>query len=355
MIKVAFAGVGNCASSLTQCIYYYSQDENRFEGSFPEIIHYDPKDIEIVAAFDIDERKVGKDVATAIFEHPNNTTVFYDKIPQIGVEVMRGPTLDGYPKHMDEFDAKLRFVESSQDPVDVTRILEEKKPDFLINYLPVGSQKATEYYAECCINAGVSFINAIPVLISSEGPFAKMFEQRGLVCVGDDIKSQVGATIIHRTLINLFESRGIRVLNTYQLNTGGNTDFLNMLDRSRLEQKKKSKLQAITSQISRSKNYGIHVGPSDFVAWQRDNKIAFIRIEGLLPGDIPMNIEVRLSVEDSPNSAGIMLDIIRLAKLALDKGLTGYLQEVSAFGCKSPQTQLDEAEIYSKIRKFILA
>jgi myo-inositol-1-phosphate synthase len=354
-IKIAVVGVGNCASSLIQGIYYYKN----IKGEIPGILHqnigpYSISDIEVVAAFDIDERKVGRDVSGAIFAKPNNTIIFEKNVPFMNVKVMRGPTLDGFAEHMNEFDEDLRFVESKANPVDVVSILKSTKPDVLINYLPVGSQKATEYYADCCLNAGVSYINAIPVFIASEGPYAAEFEKRGLVCIGDDIKSQVGATIIHRVLTDLFEKRGIKVKRTYQLNMAGNTDFLNMLDRKRLGTKKISKTEAVQSQLKKplDKN-NIHVGPSDFIPWQKDNKICFIRMEGEQFGGVPMNLDLRLSVEDSPNSAGVMIDLIRCVKLAIDRGLRGYQSDISAFGFKHPKIQYTDDEACKRLESFI--
>lgn len=356
MIKIAIVGIGNCASSLIQGIYNYKNvNEDKCIGLLNyKIGEYKPDDVSVVAAFDIDERKVGKDISEAIFEKPNNTKTFCKNVPPIGTKVIRGPTFDGFPKHMDNYDENIRFKESSEKPVDVVKILKETKPDILINYLPVGSQKATEYYVNCCLEAGVSLINAIPVFICSEDKFIKKFEEKGLVCVGDDIKAQLGATIVHRYLTNLFEKRGVKLNRTYQLNTGGNTDFLNMLERKRLDSKKISKTSAVQSQLKKPLNeMNIHIGPSDFVPWQKDNKICFIRMEGELFGGVPMNIDLRLSVEDSPNSAGVMIDAIRCTKLALDKNLKGYLKEISAFGFKHPKIQYTDDNAFQLVREFI--
>lgn len=355
MIKIAIVGIGNCASSLIQGIYNYNKHNNFIGLLNPKIGKYRPGDIKVVAAFDIDERKIGKDVSEAIFEKPNNTKIFYKDIPNIGTTVVRGPTLDGFPKHMTDYDENIRFKESKDKPVDVVKILKETKPDILINYLPVGSQKATEYYVNCCLEAGVSLINAIPVFICSEDKFIKKFEEKGLVCVGDDIKAQLGATIVHRYLTNLFEKRGVKLNKTYQLNTGGNTDFLNMLERKRLDSKKNSKTLAVQSQLKNPlKEKNIHIGPSDFVPWQKDNKICFIRMEGELFGGVPMNLDLKLSVEDSPNSAGVMIDTIRCTKLALDNNLKGYLEEISAFGFKHPKIQYTDDEAFDLFSQFIV-
>ncbi len=353
-IKIAIAGVGNCASSLIQGIYFYRDKKN-----IPGILHdkigdYKISEIEIVAAFDIDERKVGKDLSEAIFQRPNNTKIFFNKFPKLGVNVLRGPTLDGFPSHMKEFPGEIRFKESKLKPVNVKDILKETKPDILINYLPVGSEKATKYYVDACLAAGVSFINAIPVFICSEEKYSKKFKERGLVCLGDDIKAQIGATITHRVLTNLFEKRGVKLKRTYQLNFGGNTDFLNMLERKRLGNKKISKTESVQSQL---KNHldeeNIHIGPSDFIPWLKDNKVCQIRMEGEQFGGTAVEIDLRLSVEDSPNSAGVMIDAIRCAKLALDRGLNGYLEEISAFAFKHPRKQFTDDEAFRMVERFI--
>ncbi|HSX16521.1 MAG TPA: inositol-3-phosphate synthase, partial [Patescibacteria group bacterium] len=318
-IKVAIVGVGNCASSLVQGIHYY---RNATEDSFvPGVMHvnfggYHIRDIEVVAAFDVNSNKVGKDVAQAIYAAPNNTTVFA-KVPLLGVKVSRGPQLDG----VNQYTAPLIPIKETK-PVDVVKVLKDTGADVVINYLPVGSQVATEFYAQAAIDAGCGFVNCIPVFIASNPTWAKKFEDAGLPVIGDDIKAQVGATIVHRTLVNLFLDRGMKIERTYQLNTGGNTDFLNMLERDRLKHKKISKTEAVTSQIeARGQTIhpdDVHVGPSDYVPWQKDNKIYFLRIESKHFGDVPMNLELRLSVEDSPNSAGVAIDSIRCLKLALD-------------------------------------
>ena len=356
-IKIAIAGIGNCASSLVQGINFYRSVKDG--ETIPGLLHpilggYSPAHIKIVAAFDIDQRKVGKDVSEAIFAKPNNTIIFCKDIEKTGTIVQRGPTMDGYPAHFDKYDVDVRFIESDQKPVDVISVLKETKPDIFINYLPVGSEKASHFYADACLEAGVSFINAMPVFISSQKEYIDRFKEKGLVCAGDDIKSQVGATIVHRVLTDLFEKRGIKLTETYQLNVGGNTDFLNMLDRSRLEQKKISKTEAVQSQLEQplQKNR-IHIGPSDYVEWLHDQKVCYIVMKGQQFGGIPMNLELKLSVEDSPNSAGVMIDIVRLAKLALDKNMAGYLDEVSAFGFKHPLHQYPDAEVFLKLSSFI--
>ncbi|HQF82767.1 MAG TPA: inositol-3-phosphate synthase [Candidatus Pacearchaeota archaeon] len=353
-IKIAIVGIGNCASSLIQGIYY-SKNKNNLPGVlYDDIGDYKIKDIEVVAAFDIDERKVGKDVSQAIFQKPNNTRVFFDKIPLSGVKVLRGPTLDGNPKIMDNFPEEIRFKESKIKPVNVTEVLIKTKPDLLINYLPVGSEKATKYYVNSCLKAGVSFINAIPVFICSNKKYSKMFEDRGLVCLGDDIKAQVGATIVHRVLTNLFKERGVELKRTYQINFGGNTDFLNMLERGRLKSKKTSKTEAVRSQLENPlREEDIHIGPSDFIPWLKDNKVCHIRMEGEQFGGTPIKLDLKLSVEDSPNSAGVMVDTIRCAKLALDRKLKGYLDEVSSFAFKHPINQYTDDMAYKLVKEFI--
>jgi len=353
-IKIAIAGIGNCASSLIQGISYF-KDNGRINGLLHEKIgNYLPSDIEVVAAFDIDKRKVGKDLSEAIFTEPNNTLVFQKIIPKSGVIVKRGPTLDGFAEHMNNYPKNQRFIESKENPVNVVEVLKKTRPDFFINYLPVGSQKATEFYVNSCIKAGVSFINAMPVFICSEDKYIKRFEENNLICIGDDIKAQIGATIIHRVLTNLFKERGIKLNKTYQINFGGNTDFLNMLDRDRLGSKKISKTEAVQSQLNKKlESENIHIGPSDFIPWLKDNKICQIRMEGENFGGAPVKIDLKLSVEDSPNSAGIMIDAIRVSKLALDKGMKGYLNEISAFSFKHPRNQYSDAVAFEKLKEFI--
>jgi myo-inositol-1-phosphate synthase len=353
-IKIAIAGIGNCASSLIQGIAAYKKDKKITGLIRKKIGKYTPESIKIVAAFDIDKRKVGKDVSDAIFSEPNNTMIFCKKVPITNVRVMRGPTKDGIAKHMKEFPEQIRFIESEEKPVGVVKILKETKPDIFINYLPVGSEKASKYYADCCLEAGVNFINAIPVFICSKDEYINKFEEKGLVCAGDDIKAQLGATITHRTLIELMERRGVKINHTYQLNTGGNTDFLNMIERKRLGSKKISKTESVQSQLKEPlKSEDIHVGPSDFVQWQKDNKICFLRIEGELFGGAPVELELRLSVEDSPNSAGVMIDVIRCMKVAIDNGEKGYLKEISAISFKHPKIQYKDSEASEKLNIYL--
>ena len=354
-IRVAIVGVGNCASSLVQGIYYY---RNARDDEFvPGVMHvnfggYHLRDIEVVAAFDVNSNKVGKDVAEAIYAPPNNTAVFA-KVPKLKVKVVRGPRLDGVNK----YTAELVPVDDKQKPVDVVKILKTAKADAVINYLPVGSQQATEFYAQAAIDAGCGFVNCIPVFIASDPKWAAKFKKAKLPVIGDDIKAQVGATITHRTLVNLFLDRGMKIERTYQLNTGGNTDFLNMLERERLKYKKISKTEAVQSQIeARGQTIepdNIHVGPSDYVPWQKDNKVAFMRIESRHFGDVPMNLEVRLSVEDSPNSAGVAIDSIRCLKLALDNKLAGPIIEPAAYFQKHPPRQIEDRTARELVEKFI--
>ena len=358
-IKIALIGVGNCSSSLIQGIYYYrDKDPQDIIGLMHhEIGGYQPEDIQVVLAFDIDERKVGVDVHRAIFSKPNCTTVFYPDVPPSGILVKMGKVLDSFADHMNDYDDENAFVLAKKpEPTkeEVVKALKESGTEILLNYLPVGSEEATRFYAECALEANVAFINNIPVFIASDPVWAKRFEEKNIPIVGDDIKSQVGATITHRVLTDLFKKRGVKLERTYQLNTGGNTDFLNMLNRDRLASKKKSKteaVQAVTSHRLADKN--IHVGPSDYVPWQKDNKICFIRMEGKLFGDVPMNIELRLSVEDSPNSAGVVIDSIRCTKLALIRGQGGVLFAPSAYFCKHPLHQFTDDEAFQMIERFI--
>lgn len=354
-IKVAIIGVGNCASSLVQGIHYYRGAKD--DAFVPGVMHvnfggYHIEDIEVVAAFDVNEHKVGKDVAEAIYATPNNTAVFA-KVPKVGVKVQRGPLLDGVNK----YTAALVPVNKDRTPVDVVKTLKDSGAQVVINYLPVGSQEATEFYAQAAIDAGCGFVNCIPVFIASNPVWAEKFQHAGLPVIGDDIKAQVGATITHRTLVNLFLDRGMKIERTYQLNTGGNTDFLNMLERERLASKKISKTEAVRSQIEARgqtiEDDNIHVGPSDYVPWQKDNKICFLRIESKHFGDVPMNIEVRLSVEDSPNSAGVAIDSIRCLKLALDNHLAGPIIEPAAYFQKHPPKQFEDHTARELVEQFI--
>ncbi|MEQ9111451.1 MAG: inositol-3-phosphate synthase [Rhodospirillaceae bacterium] len=358
-IRVAVIGVGNCASSLIQGIHYY---KDRPLDDCSGVLHekigpYSISDIKIVAAFDIDDRKVGQDVTTAIFAPPNCTTVFAPDLPPSGVKVSMGRLLDGVADHMAEYQPARTFVPADRpEPTeaDVVALLKSSRTQVLINYLPVGSQDATEFYAQCAIKAGVGFVNCIPVFIASNPEWRAKFEARKLPIIGDDIKAQVGATIVHRVLTNLFHKRGVKLDRTYQINTGGNTDFLNMLNRTRLASKKVSKTEAVQSVAgTRLDEDNIHIGPSDYVAWQNDNKVCFLRAEGRLFGDVPMNIELRLSVEDSPNSAGVAIDMIRCCKVALDCGVGGVLEGPSAYFCKHPPNQHEDDIAYEMTETFI--
>ncbi len=365
-IRIAIAGVGNCASSLVQGIHYYQQAEGFSPGSeLPQnpstgLMHeslagYRTSDIEVVAAFDIDARKVGKPLHEAIFAPPNNTAVFSKVDPAARSPVVQmAPVLDGNPEHMQAYPEHQRFVEANLAPVEVTQSLKGSGAEILINYLPVGSQKATEHFAQACLDAGVAFINCIPVFIASDRIWAARFIDRKLPIIGDDIKAQVGATITHRTLVRLLADRGVRVDRTYQLNTGGNTDFLNMLNRARLTHKKQSKTEAVTSQLDVPINpENVHIGPSDFVPWQKDNKVCFIRIEGTGFGGVPMNLELRLSVEDSPNSAAVVMDAIRLAKIALDRKLAGPIDPACAWCMKHPPKQMTDVDGMIAVERFV--
>ncbi len=358
-IKVAIVGVGNCASSLIQGIHYY-QDKDPQDAI--GLMHWDiggygPSDIEVVSAFDIDARKVGHDVSEAIFARPNCTTVFCRDVPKSGVIVQMGRILDGFSDHMRDYDKKRTFLRSDEpepDASDVVRVLRESGAEILLNYLPVGSEEAACFYAECALDAGVGFINNIPVFIASNPDWARRFEERGLPIVGDDIKAQLGATITHRVLTDLFRKRGVKLERTYQLNTGGNTDFLNMLNLNRLASKKISKTESVQSVTAeRMEDDNIHIGPSDYVPWQNDNKVCFIRMEGKLFGDVPMNLELRLSVEDSPNSAGVVIDAIRCCKLALERGTGGVLYGPSSYFCKHPPRQVTDDEAFRSTEEFI--
>lgn len=354
-IRVAIVGVGNCASSLVQGINYYSKKRNNVIGLMHySICGYEPKDIKIVAAFDVDRRKVGKPLKEAIFAPPNCTKTFYRDIVNGDIKVSMGNILDGVSHHMDDYPEERTFVLSRQKPADVVKVLRESGADILLNYLPVGSEKATRFYADCCLKSGVSLINCIPVFIASDKKWATKFKAKNIPVIGDDVKSQIGATIIHRTLTKLFKDRGVQIDRTYQLNTGGNTDFLNMLNRDRLVSKKISKTEAVQSMLDTPlPSENIHIGPSDYVPWQKDNKVCFMRIEGRIFGDVPMNIELRLSVEDSPNSAGCMIDAIRCCKVARDRGIGGVLESISAYTMKHPIKQIPDSLARNMVEEFI--
>jgi myo-inositol-1-phosphate synthase len=350
-VRVAIVGVGNCASSLVQGVEFY---KNAAPGELvPGLMHvdlggYHVGDIEISAAFDVDTNKVGRDVADAIFAPPNNTYRFAS-VPRLGVEVRRGTTLDGLGKYLSR-----EIQEADAPPVDVARILRETRSDVVVSYLPVGSEEATQHYVEEALEAGCGFVNCIPVFIASRPFWQKRFEKKGLPIIGDDIKSQVGATITHRLLTQLFRDRGVRLDRTYQLNFGGNSDFLNMLERERLESKKISKTQAVTSQLDYELPPGnVHVGPSDYVPWLEDRKWCYIRMEGTTFGNVPLNCEVKLEVWDSPNSAGVVIDAVRCVKLALDRGIGGALAGPASYLMKSPPEQFSDHEARARIEAFI--
>ena len=355
-IRIAIIGVGNCASSLMQGIYYY---RNKTVKDVTGLMHwniggYNPGDIEVVAAIDIDRRKVGRDVSEAIFAPPNCTAVFQKDIPVTGVKVVMGRVLDGVAPHMKEYSGDETFLVSDTPEADIVKVLKDSGAEIALNYLPVGSEEAARYYAESCLEAGVAFINCMPVFIVSDSKWADRFSQKGIPAVGDDIKAQIGATITHRTLAKLFSDRGVRLERTYQLNTGGNTDFLNMLSRDRLRSKKVSKTEAVQSVLSVPLDPGnIHIGPSDYIPWLKDNKVCFLRMEGKTFGDVPMELELRLSVEDSPNSAGCAIDAIRCCKLALEKKTGGPLTSISAYTMKHPPQQFPDNTARKMVEDFI--
>lgn len=351
-VRVAIAGVGNCASSLVQGVEYYK--DARSEDTVPGLMHvdfggYHVSDVEFVAAFDVDGKKVGFDLAEAIFASENNTIKISD-VPPTGVTVQRGPTLDGLGKYYLQ-----TIEESGADAVNVTQALKDASVDVLVSYLPVGSEEADKFYAQCAIDAGVAFVNALPVFIASDPQWAKKFTDAGVPIVGDDIKSQVGATITHRVMAKLFEDRGVTVDRTMQLNVGGNMDFKNMLERERLESKKISKTQAVTSNLTQQLgDNDVHIGPSDHVGWLDDRKWAYVRLEGRAFGDVPLNLEYKLEVWDSPNSAGIIIDAVRAAKIALDRGLGGPILPASAYLMKSPPVQMADDKARAELEAFII-
>jgi myo-inositol-1-phosphate synthase len=354
-VRVAIVGVGNCATSLIQGVHYYRNAESG--SAVPGLMHvtfgdYHVSDVEFVAAFDVDDTKVGKDLSEAINASQNNTIKICD-VPYLGLEVQRGPTLDGLGKYYRE-----TIEESAAEPVDVVQTLKDSQADVLVSYLPVGSEEADKFYAQCAIDAGVAFVNALPVFIASDPEWAKKFEDAGVPIIGDDIKSQVGATITHRVLAKLFEDRGVALDRTYQLNVGGNMDFKNMLERERLESKKVSKTQAVTSNLKgelagKTSDRNVHIGPSDYVAWLDDRKWAYVRLEGRAFGDVPLSLEYKLEVWDSPNSAGIIIDAIRAAKIAKDRGLGGPILSASSYLMKSPPVQLPDDEGRARVEAFI--
>jgi myo-inositol-1-phosphate synthase len=350
-VRVAIVGVGNCASSLVQGVEYYKDADP--ESRVPGLMHvqfgpYHVRDVEFVAAFDVDAKKVGRDLAEAIGASENNTIKICD-VPPTGVTVQRGPTLDGLGQYYHE------MITESDDPyADVVQVLRDARADVLVSYLPVGSEQADRYYAQCALNAGVAFVNALPVFIASDPEWAAKFTGAGLPIIGDDIKSQVGATITHRVLAKLFEDRGVELLRTYQLNFGGNMDFMNMLERTRLQSKKVSKTQSVTSQIPHEmEKAAVHIGPSDHVPWLDDRKWAYVRLEGKAFGDVPLNLEYKLEVWDSPNSAGVIIDAIRAAKIALDRGIGGPLLSAASYFMKSPPEQYGDDAARDAVEKFI--
>jgi myo-inositol-1-phosphate synthase len=355
-IRVAIVGVGNCASSLVQGVHYYRDADPA--GKVPGLMHvqfgdYHVSDLEFVAAFDVDAKKVGFDLAEAIYASENNTIRIAD-VPPLGVTVQRGPTHDGLGQY---YSATIE--ESDAEPVDVVQALKDAKVDVLVSYLPVGSEVADKFYAQCAIDAGVAFVNALPVFIASDPEWAAKFEAAGVPIVGDDIKSQVGATITHRVLARLFEDRGVILDRTYQLNVGGNMDFKNMLQRDRLESKKVSKTQAVTSNLhdgplaGKKDDRNVHIGPSDYVAWLDDRKWAYVRLEGRAFGEVPLNLEYKLEVWDSPNSAGIIIDAVRAAKIAKDRGIGGPILSASTYFMKSPPVQMEDTEGRARLEAFI--
>src|SRR6202035_5742128 len=350
-VRVAIVGVGNCASSLVQGVHYYRDADPA--SRVPGLMHvqfgpYHVRDIEFVAAFDVDAKKVGRDLAEAIVASENNTIKICD-VPPTGITVQRGPTMDG----LGEYYAEI-ITESDDEPADVVQVLRDARADVLVSYLPVGSEQADRFYAQCAIDAGVAFVNALPVFIASDPTWAKKFADAGVPIIGDDIKSQVGATITHRVLAKLFEDRGVELLRTYQLNFGGNMDFMNMLERKRLQSKKISKTQSVTSQIPHEMaKADVHIGPSDHVPWLDDRKWAYVRLEGKSFGDTPLNLEYKLEVWDSPNSAGVIIDAVRAAKIAMDRGIGGPITSVSSYFMKSPPEQYNDDEAREAVEAFI--
>jgi len=344
-IKVAIIGVGNCASSLVQGVAFYRQNNSSQGLIHDRIGGYGAGDVEFVLGVDVDARKVGRDIAEAIFALPNNTKVFMPGVPLSGARVIMGRVSDGVAGHMTRVGEKGFVVADAPEAshAQIVRAIRDSGAEILINFLPVGSQKATEFYMECALEAGVAVVNCMPVFIASRPEWEARFREKNLPIVGDDIKAQVGATIVHRVLSSLFAARGVKVERTYQLNTGGNTDFMNMLDRERLGSKKESKTEAVQAMLAeRLADENIHVGPSDYVPWQKDNKLCFLRLEGLQWGNVPMELELRLSVEDSPNSAACVMDAIRCAKVALNRGEGGALIGPSAYFCKHPPQQFND-------------
>lgn len=357
-IRIAIAGLGNCASALIQGIGHYQSEAGR-KSEAPGLMHfnlggYEPGDIQVVAAFDIDQRKVRRPLKEAVLAKPNCAKLFYPDFPDVPVTVSVGPILDGVPEHMFEYPKDRRFLPTKEQPDDTVAVLRDSQAEMLVNFLPVGSEQAVRFYARAALEAGVGFINCMPVFVASTDEWIARFQDRGLPIIGDDVKSQVGATIVHRLLAKLFMDRGVRITNTYQLNVGGNTDFLNMLNRNRLISKKISKTEAVKSQIAHELHAdNIHIGPSDYVPWLNDNKVCFLRLEGEAFGGVPLHVELKLSVEDSPNSAGVVIDAVRCCKLALDRGTGGLLSSASAYFMKHPRQQFTDEVAHAMVEQFI--
>lgn len=357
-VKVAIVGVGNCASSLVQGVSYYADKNRLASGLINQVIGgYGPSDIEFVLAIDTDARKVGKPLAEAIFAQPNCTTVFQSEIHDAGPTVIMGKALDGMADHMFSYPNGRGFEKAAETEAtaeQITQALKDSGADVMINFLPVGSEEATKFYMQCALDAGVAVVNCMPVFIASNPEWEAKFRNAGVPIIGDDVKAQLGATIVHRVLTHLFKQRGVKMEHTYQLNTGGNTDFMNMLDRDRLKSKKTSKTEAVQSVMAeRLDDDDIHVGPSDYVPWLNDNKLCFLRLEGLLFGDVPMNIEMRLSVEDSPNSAAVVIDAIRCVKIAAERGWAGAVYGPSSYFCKHPPRQINDDAAHQATLDFI--
>ena len=359
-IRIAIVGVGNCASSLIQGIEFYreaSQENTKFEPlglMHLDIGGYKPWDIEVGAAFDIDRRKAGRPLKEALFAKPNCTKIIFPNLNDSAMIVSMGKVLDGVSEHMKDYPEDRVFLVANEKSCNVEKVLKDSGVDILLNYLPVGSDQATAFYAEACLNTGVSLINCMPSFIASDRQWAERFETKRIPIVGDDVKSQMGATIIHRALVKLFEDRGVRLDRTYQINTGGNTDFLNMLNRSRLRNKRISKTEAIQSLLDTPlEPENIHIGPSDYVPWQNDNKVCFLRIEGRGFGEVPLSLELRLSVEDSPNSGGMTIDAIRCCQIARDRGIGGPLLSISAYAMKHPLVQIPDNQAKAMVEEFI--
>ncbi len=357
-IRLAISGIGNCCSSLIQGLFYY-KDVTTNNDLVPGLMHnvlggYKISDVKPVVGFEIDDRKVGKDLSEAIFARPNSTLVFQKDIPHMDCPILKGPVLDGVASHMSKYPIERTFKVSPAATADVVKELKAAEADILVNYLPVGSEDAVRFYAKAALDAGCAFVNCMPVFIASDPEWGKKFQQKKLPCVGDDIKAQLGATITHRVLTKLFSDRGVKLERTYQLNFGGNTDFLNMKEGDRLKSKKISKTEAVQSQLPVPMTWeNIHVGPSDYVPWMNDKKVCFIRMEGTEFGGAPVIIDVRLDVEDSPNSAGVAIDAIRCAKVGLDRGISGPLTSIASYCMKHPPQQFPDSVAKEMVEEFI--